>query len=105
MAFSKAHLYAQDLQHQATFAKALAHPERIAILRFLEFNGPSTVLEIAERSPLHYAVVSQHLKILRRQQLLHAKESYPYTIYSINLVRLEMALKKLAVLTRSLLRS
>ena len=84
MAFSRAHLYSEQLQLQATFAKVFAHPERIAILEFLRANGPATVTEIADQSPLHFKAVSQHLRILRSKNILLASEYYPYTFYSVN---------------------
>lgn len=53
----------------AEFAKALAHPARVAILRTLA-QRTCICGEIVEVLPLAQATVSQHLKVLREAGLV-----------------------------------
>src|SRR2546426_9499815 len=49
----------------ARLAKALGHPARVAILRFLAASGDCQCGAIVEQLPLAQATVSQHLKVLK----------------------------------------
>ena len=84
MAFSRAVLYEQQLQQCALYAKAISHPEGIAIIKLLKKNGTSSVNRIAMNSPLHLNTVSQHLSILRKTGLVTYEEKFPHIYYSIN---------------------
>ena len=81
MAFSKAHLYPPHLNLPAFYAKALSHPERIAILLLLNKRCELTAGELVKASMLSSPVVSQHLAILRRTGLVNYREEPPNVIY------------------------
>ncbi|MBK9319099.1 MAG: winged helix-turn-helix transcriptional regulator [Bacteroidetes bacterium] len=49
----------------ATFAKALAHPARVAILQLLIKRQACICGDIVEELPLSQSTVSQHLKELK----------------------------------------
>lgn len=54
----------------AKMAKALAHPARIAILRFLSKKQSCMCGDIVEELPLSQSTVSQHLKELKEAGLI-----------------------------------
>lgn len=56
----------------AAFAKAIAHPARVQILRILERRTRCACGEIVEELPLAQSTVSQHLKVMRDAGLLSA---------------------------------
>jgi DNA-binding transcriptional ArsR family regulator len=84
MAFAKFHLYPTHLQQEAVHMKLMCHPERLSILDFLYQNGPQSVKDIVRHSPLHHKVVSQHLSILRKSDLISYTEKFPTIIYAVN---------------------
>ena len=54
----------------ANYAKALAHPARIAILRFLIQKQSCICGDIVDELPLSQSTVSQHLKELKQTGLI-----------------------------------
>lgn len=68
----------------AKFAKALAHPSRVQILRFLEKQCTCFAGDIGEQLPLAASTVSQHLKVLRSAGLIQGKANPPTITYCIN---------------------
>jgi len=54
----------------AAYAKALAHPARIAILRLLAAKAACQCGDIVEELPLSQSTVSQHLKELKAAGLI-----------------------------------
>lgn len=54
-------------------AKALGHPVRVRILRFLLERDECMVGNIVEEVPLAQSTVSQHLKVLREAGLVHGE--------------------------------
>lgn len=83
MAFSKRSIFSQDQVALAEFARALAHPARIAIITYLRDKGPTSCGELVAALPLAQATVSQHLKALREGELLEAETIGPMVRYSL----------------------
>ncbi len=54
----------------AAYAKALAHPARVAILQFLTKQQSCMCGDIVEELPLSQSTVSQHLKELKAAGLI-----------------------------------
>ena len=75
----------------AQFAKALAHPARIAIIELLHTNGDCFCGSIVEELPIAQASVSQHLKELKEAGLIDAVEIPPKVKYCINKENWEIA--------------
>jgi len=71
----------QDL---ANFAKAIAHPARIAILKVLAQKTVCICGEIVEVLPLAQSTVSQHLKALQEAGLIEGTIDGPRSCYCIN---------------------
>ena len=71
----------QDL---ANFAKAMAHPARIAILKVLAQRNECVCGEIVDLLPLAQSTVSQHLKELKNAGLITGTIDGPRSCYCIN---------------------
>lgn len=85
-------------QTLANGAKALAHPIRVKILRYLLNKTSCFCGEIVEKLPLAQSTVSQHLKVLKESGLISGKVEGPGRCYCVN----PQALKKLKVLIAAL---
>ena len=68
----------------AEFAKALAHPARIAILKELAGRQTCVCGEIVEVLPLAQSTVSQHLKELKEAGLIQGTVEGVKSCYCIN---------------------
>lgn len=68
----------------ARFAKAMAHPARIAILQFLAKQTQCYFGDIHEELPIAKATVSQHLKELKDAGLIQGEVETPKVKYCIN---------------------
>lgn len=78
----------------ARLAKALGHPARVRILRFLMGREACVCGEIVAQLPLAQSTVSQHLKILREAGLIKGEVDGPRTCYCVDPSRVQ-ALKQL----------
>lgn len=67
----------------AAFAKAIAHPVRVQILRMLARKEARTCSHIVDELPLAQSTVSEHLRILRSAGLVRANEQGPRVGYCI----------------------
>ena len=84
MAFHKKQQFTQKEQDLADFAKALAHPARIAILKLLAHKNECICGEIVDVLPLAQSTVSQHLKELKNAGLISGTIDGPRSCYCIN---------------------
>jgi ArsR family transcriptional regulator, arsenate/arsenite/antimonite-responsive transcriptional repressor len=84
MAIHKKSAFTQKEQDLAEFAKALAHPARIAILKILAQHNECICGEIVEVLPLAQSTVSQHLKELKNAGLINGTVDGPRSCYCIN---------------------
>lgn len=66
------------------WAKALAHPARVAILQTLAKRNECVCGEIVEIMPLAQATVSQHLKELKEVGLVKGTVEGPSSCYCLN---------------------
>jgi ArsR family transcriptional regulator len=78
----------------AAFAKAIAHPTRVRILRMLAKKEARMCSHIVDELPLAQSTVSEHLRILRSAGLVQANEQSPRVGYCI----VPSALKRLKAL-------
>lgn len=88
MANHKKELFTNLDAELADFAKAIAHPARIAILRELAKRESCICGEIVEVLPLAQSTVSQHLKALKAAGLIQGTISGAKSCYCINSDRL-----------------
>ena len=84
MAISKKEEFTKKEQELADFAKALAHPARIAILKVLAQKNECICGEIVEVLPLAQSTVSQHLKELKNAGLITGTVDGPRSCYCID---------------------
>lgn len=76
--------YTEQEEQLARFAKAMGHPARMAILRFLAGQDSCFFGDIHEVLPIAKATVSQHLKELKAAGLIQEKSKLrKYVIASI----------------------
>jgi DNA-binding transcriptional ArsR family regulator len=68
----------------AGYAKALAHPARVAILRLLLKNEVCVCGDIVDELPLSQSTVSQHLKELKAAGLIKGEIEGPRVCYCID---------------------
>jgi len=68
----------------ALYAKALAHPARIYILRFLELQCSCFAGDICNNLPIANSTVSQHLTVLKTAGLIQGTINPPTIRYCIN---------------------
>lgn len=69
-------------QIKADVFKALGHPSRVKILEFLR-DGEKCVYDLIEGLELEQSNVSQHLSVLKRQDLLSSRKEGLKVIYSV----------------------
>jgi len=67
----------------AALCKALGHPHRIHILRFLTAQQVCFAGEIADQLPIAASTVSQHLKYLRDAGLIQGEVDGPRRCYCV----------------------
>lgn len=84
MAYSKKDQFEPEARTVAEFAKALAHPARIAILKRLALENTCVCGQIADAIPLAQSTVSQHLKALKEAGLIQGEIDGPKSCYCIN---------------------
>jgi len=77
--------YKENTEELAMFAKALAHPTRITILKHLENQSCCFTGDLVEVFPLAQSTISQHLKELKNAGLIQGELKPPKIKYCINL--------------------
>ena len=75
----------------AVWAKALAHPARVQILRTLAERGTCVCGQIVDVLPLAQSTVSQHLKVLKEAGLIRGDIDGPRTCYCLDAAELDRA--------------
>jgi DNA-binding transcriptional ArsR family regulator len=84
MVYSKTELFDTELQSSAEFFKALAHPARLAILKYLAATKTCIIGDIADELPLSRTTVNQHLKELKDAELIVGTIEGAKTCYCLN---------------------
>jgi ArsR family transcriptional regulator, arsenate/arsenite/antimonite-responsive transcriptional repressor len=76
--------YKEDELALARFAKAMGHPARIAILKYLSSSDDCCFGDINKELPIAKATVSQHLSELKDAGLIKGNIDPPKVNYCIN---------------------
>src|SRR5215831_10669879 len=84
MGTTKSYEFSVKENKLAKYAKALAHPARIAILKFLAKKQACMCGDIVEELPLSQSTVSQHLKELKDAGLIKGEIEGVKTCYCID---------------------
>jgi ArsR family transcriptional regulator, arsenate/arsenite/antimonite-responsive transcriptional repressor len=82
-------VYNDDLIMQAKLFKALAHPARLTILKYLAKIQTCITGDIAEELPLSRTTVNQHLKELKSAGLIKGTVAGSKTNYCLNAKAIE----------------
>jgi len=90
MAINKKQEFKGDEVKLAAYAKALAHPARIAIVKLLLQHGPMIVNKLVEELPLSQSTVSQHLKDLKDVGIITGTINGPRVYYDIDREQLQL---------------
>ncbi len=85
MAIAKRKEFNKEDVKVADFAKSIAHPARIQILRSLAKNKTCSCGQLVNELPLSQSTVSQHLLELRKVGIIRAKQLGPQMNYYIDL--------------------
>ena len=76
--------HSEQEERLARFAKAMGHPTRIAILKFLASRNECFFGDIHDVLPIAKATVSQHLSLLKDSGLIQGEIFPPKVKYCIN---------------------
>lgn len=80
----KVKYFTEEQEQAARFAKALAHPVRIAILELLNSQTCCYHGDMANELPIAKSTLSQHLNELKEAGLIQGNITPPVTKYCIN---------------------
>jgi len=76
--------YEQNSIDIAVFAKALAHPTRIEILKYLDSQSCCFTGDLVDVFPIAQSTISQHLKELKNAGLIQGELRPPKIKYCLN---------------------
>lgn len=91
MGITKAFHFSEEQNKLAGYAKAFAHPARIAILQQILQNKSCIVGSLTEVLPLSQSTISQHLKELKAIRIIKGEIDGPSICYCIDAKRWEEA--------------
>ncbi len=74
----------EKLNTAAELLRAIAHPLRMSILAFIDDKKSINVNKIYNTLKLEQSITSQHLRILRNVELVHAEREGKFIHYSVN---------------------
>ena len=86
---TKVELFSTDLQESAAFFKALGHPARLAILKYLAETKVCISGDISNELPLSRTTVNQHLKELKELGLIVGEIEGVKVNYCLNTKKIE----------------
>jgi DNA-binding transcriptional ArsR family regulator len=84
MGLTKVEEFTKTQNDLALITKALGHPARIAILKFLIKSKSCVCSDIVDELPLAQSTVSQHLKELKKVGLIKGDIEGPNVCYCID---------------------
>jgi len=86
----------EKLRVSVDITRALAHPLRLQILKFIDEKGATNVNKIYNTLRIEQSITSQHLKVLRLAGVVSAEKEGKFVHYKINydlVARAEKAVK------------
>ena len=89
MAYAKTELFTTELRECSELFKALAHPARLAILKYLAETKTCITGDIADELPLSRTTVNQHLRELKDAGLITGTTEGAKTCYCLNLEKIK----------------
>ena len=76
--------YDENIKQMARFAKALGHPTRLLILKYLDNQSCCFTGDLVEVLPIAQSTISQHLKELKEAGIIQGELNPPKIKYCIN---------------------
>jgi DNA-binding transcriptional ArsR family regulator len=95
MGITKTQLFTEAQNQLATWAKALGHPARIAIVQHIMAQNACICTDLVQELQLSQATISQHLKALKEAGLIQGEiegVKMCYCIHAENWARMEQEL-------------
>jgi ArsR family transcriptional regulator, arsenate/arsenite/antimonite-responsive transcriptional repressor len=82
----KEKFYSTEIEKIARYSKALAHPARVFIIRYLAENADTCCYsgDLAEILPIARSTLSEHLKELKNAGLIQGEINPPFIKYCLN---------------------
>ncbi|QQS29904.1 MAG: helix-turn-helix transcriptional regulator [Sphingobacteriales bacterium] len=74
----------RKLDKATELLRAIAHPLRISMIKYLDEKGVTNVNKIYSSLQLEQSITSQHLKILRTTDLVNTKKEGKFIFYNVN---------------------
>jgi DNA-binding transcriptional ArsR family regulator len=84
MGLTKSFNFSESQNQLAVYAKALAHPARIAIIQQIVMNKTCIVGSLTDVLPLSQSTISQHLKELKNSGIIKGEIEGPSVCYCID---------------------
>jgi len=81
---TKTHVFNEQQNQLAEFAKAFAHPARVAIIQQLLQKKSCICGDLVDVLPLSQSTISQHLKELKRIGIIRGEIDGPKVCYCID---------------------
>ena len=81
------------LNKAASILRALAHPLRMRLLEFIDQNDIVHVNKIYNTLNLEQSITSQHLRILRQDDLVLTRRDGKFIYYTVNHKKVAQAVK------------
>lgn len=98
----------EELDKASEMLRAVSHNLRLSIISLLDEKGEVNVNVIYTTLKLEQSITSQHLKILRDNDIVHTKRDGKMIFYTLNYDRLKIindAIMKFDTLTRERLKN
>ena len=89
MAYNKSELFSSEFQTCSALFKALGHPARLAILKYLAETKTCFTGDLADEIPLARTTVNQHLKELKDAGLIQGTTEGVNTCYCLDPVKIK----------------
>ncbi len=83
----------EQLEEASATMRAIAHPLRLRIIRFIDKNRKINVNKIYNKLKLEQSITSQHLRILRDSDLVFAERDGKFIYYSLNYDKMQSVAK------------
>ena len=79
------------LKASTAIMRAMAHPLRIEMIRYIDECEKACVNDIFEALQIKQAVASQHLRVLRQAELVYTQRQGKFIFYAIHYERIALA--------------
>lgn len=73
-----------NLKKASSILRAIAHPVRMEIVKFIAEKGSTNVNKIYNTLNLEQSITSQHLRVLRNAELVNTNRDGKFIFYTVN---------------------